>query len=75
VRHAEKKVLPALSPKDKSRILVLTQLTDMVVPLDCMGIEGVREHTSFTFGHIGGFAAHLMADRNLIVDFAKSQLK
>jgi hypothetical protein len=74
VMHAEQEVIPGLSDDDKSRILVLSQLTDLVVPLECMGIEGVEEHRSIAFGHSGGFIAHFLADRDLISDFAQAQL-
>jgi len=74
VTLAKTQVLPVLSDYDKKRLLILTQVTDMVVPLDCMKIEGVQEHRSLAFGHSGGFIAHLIGDRDMIADFAKQQL-
>lgn len=74
VAYAENITIPALTDQDKQRILVLSQLTDLVVPKDSMGIEGVQEHRSITFGHIGGFIAHLLACRGVIADFAQSSL-
>jgi len=74
VTMAETQVIPRLTDHDKERLLVLTQLTDMVVPMECMGIEGVRQHRSIAFGHSGGFVAHLLADRDMIAGFAKTQL-
>jgi hypothetical protein len=74
VIHAEQEVIPSLSDDEKKGLLVLSQLTDLVVPLECMGIEGVEEHRSIAFGHSGGFVAHLLADRDIISTFAQSQL-
>lgn len=70
----ENNVMPNLSNDEKQRLLLLTQLTDMVVPLDTMIIDGVRQHRSFTLGHSGGFLAHMLADRDLIRHFAEEQL-
>lgn len=75
VMLADGEVIPTLSVEDKSRILVLTQLTDLVVPPHLMRIEGARTHRSFAFGHGGGFLAHIFADRDLIVAFARDRLK
>lgn len=74
VTMAETQVIPSLTEQDKERLLVLTQLTDMVVPMETMIIEGVQRHRSIAFGHSGGFIAHLLADRDLIADFAKTSL-
>lgn len=71
VAMAETQVLPKLSAQEKDRLLVLTQLTDMVVPLDLMEVEGVQQHRSIAFGHSGGFLAHLLANRDLIINFAE----
>lgn len=70
VTHCENTTLQAMSSRDKQRVLLLTQLTDMVVPLDCMRDDELAEHRSLAFGHSGGFFAHLISDRDLIVDFA-----
>lgn len=70
VTQCENKTLQAMSSTDKQRALLLTQLTDMVVPIDCMRDDELAEHRSLAFGHSGGFLAHLLADRDLIVDFA-----
>lgn len=74
VVYAEAEVLPKLTDDDKQRILVLSQLTDLVVPKKLMSIKGVREHRSLAFGHSGGFLAHLLADRDMIIDFANNSL-
>lgn len=74
VQRAERKVIPGLTKLEMQRILTLSQLTDLVVPLDLMGVKGVKNHRSFAFGHSGGFLAHLLADRDLIIDFAKTVL-
>lgn len=71
VTKAESETIPSLTDADKSRLLNLTQLTDMVVPPDLMQIEGVQTHQSLAFGHAGGFLAHLLADRDLIIRFAE----
>lgn len=67
-------IIPKLSKKDKERVLVLTQLTDMVVPMECTGISGVATHRSLAFGHSGAFVAHFIADRNIITKFAHKAL-
>ena len=74
VMRAETEVIPRLTDQDKERLLILTQLTDLVVPMECMGIEGVQQHRSVAFGHSGGFVAHLIADRDMITSFATTQL-
>ena len=74
VVYAETEVLPKLTDDYRQRILVLSQLTDLVVPTKLMSIEGVQEYRSFAFGHSGGFLAHLLADRDMIIDFANSSL-
>lgn len=70
VTHCENTTLQAMSSTDKKRVLLLTQLTDMVVPMNCMRDDELVEHRSLTLGHSGGFLAHLIADRDLIADFA-----
>lgn len=75
VEMAETLVLPALTPHDKERLLVLTQLTDLVVPLETMRIKEVTQHRSRAFGHSGGFIAHFLADRDLIANFAQQVLE
>lgn len=67
-------MIPSLTADDRKRLLVLSQLTDLVVPLECMGVEGAQAHRSKTFGHTGGFVAHLLADRDIILRFAGAQL-
>ena len=71
---AEIDLIPKFNNQDKRRLLTLSQLTDLVVPIELMKIDGVRQHRSLAFGHSGGFLAHLIADRNLIVRFAESRL-
>ena len=74
VSMAEKDVIPKLTGQDKERLLILTQLTDLVVPLGLMEIDGVQQHRSLAFGHSGGFLAHLLADRDIIHTFAQAVL-
>lgn len=74
VRKVEDETVPNFSLEDKARVLNLTQLTDLVVDLELMQIEGVETHRSLAFGHSGGFLAHLLADRDLIGNFAERQL-
>ncbi len=69
VRQAER-LLAILTAKDKRRILVLDQLTDLIVPLKTMKVDGATTHHSITLGHSGGLIAHMIADRDLIVRFA-----
>jgi hypothetical protein len=71
---AETYVLRKLTVKDKWRLLVLTQRSDMVVPLNTMTIEGVTQHRSRAYGHGGGFVAHLFGCRDLIAEFAEEAL-
>lgn len=70
VKYCEQKVLPSLKDEDKCRVLIMTQLTDMVVPIPLMRVEGVKEHRSLVLGHSGGFLAHLIASRDLLMRFA-----
>ncbi|MCA9325130.1 hypothetical protein KDA23_03650 [Candidatus Saccharibacteria bacterium] len=74
VQMAESEVIPGLSDSDKGRMLVLTQLADMVVPLNLMAIDDVQQHRSLAFGHSGGFVAHMIGDRDMIRKFATSCL-
>lgn len=74
VTMAETQVILSLTEQDKERLLILTQLTDMVVPMDTMMIDGVKQHRSLAFGHSGGFIAHLLADRNMIAEFAETRV-
>jgi hypothetical protein len=66
-------IISDLTEEEKRRILVLTQLTDMVVPLETMAVPGAKTHQSIAFGHSGGFLAHLIADRDMIVEFAREK--
>ena len=75
VTMAETVAIPSLDDQEKSRVMILTQFTDLVVPIETMHIEGVKTHRSMAFGHSGGFMAHLFADRDLIAQFTESQLK
>jgi hypothetical protein len=74
VHYVETVTIPSLSDDDKRRLLNLTQLTDLAVSPDLMGIEGVQTHRSIAFGHSGGYLAHLFADRDLITNFAERNL-
>lgn len=71
---AETQVIPTLSEQDKKRLLILTQLTDLVVPLDTVSIEGVQQHRSVALGHSGGFVAHFLANRDIINNFANKNM-
>jgi len=74
VKRAEDHVASDLTDDDKHRILVLDQLTDLIVPHETMQIEGARMHRSMTLGHSGGLLAHMIADRDLIINFANQAL-
>lgn len=74
VTKVESSTIPSFTESDKERLLNLTQLTDLVVEPHLMQLEGVPTHRSIAFGHSGGFLAHLLADRDLIVAFAERQL-
>ncbi len=74
VLKAEKTAV-ALSADEKRRILILTQLTDMVVPLSTMTLPDVQTHRSFALGHSGAFFAHLIGNRDRIVTFAHQTLE
>ncbi len=41
VTHAENETLPNITDNDKAQILVLSQLTDLVVPTELLSIDGV----------------------------------
>ena len=71
VTHCENTTLQAMSSTDKKRVLLLTQLNDMVVPMNCMRDDELSEHRSLAFGHSGGFLAHLLADRDFDCRFCK----
>jgi hypothetical protein len=74
VMLAETETIPTLTAREKERILVLTQLTDLVVPLGTMAVQGARHHQSMALGHSGGFIAHLLVDRDIIAEFAADVL-
>ena len=74
VTRAEAQVIPALTENEKARMLTLSSVTDIVVPPSLMTIEGVANHQSLAFGHAGGFVAHLLADRDIILNFARDRL-
>lgn len=59
-----------ISEDQLARILVLKQLTDLVVPAECMELPGATTYRSLAFGHSGGFIAHMFADRDMISKFA-----
>lgn len=63
---AAENIFPKLTNEDKRRILVLTQLTDEIVPLDTMRILGVETHYSIIFGHGAAYFAHLVCGRDRI---------
>ena len=65
--------LSQLTMEQKKHILILTQLTDLVVPVRLMRLSGVATHRSFAFGHSGGFIAHMFTDRNLILRYLHKQ--
>lgn len=74
VTKVESSTIPSFTVHDKERLLNLTQLTDLVVEPCLMQIEGVQTHRSMAFGHSGGFLAHLLADRDIIVEFVEQRL-
>jgi pimeloyl-ACP methyl ester carboxylesterase len=63
-----------LSPDKRERTLTLSSRTDNVVPPELMTIDGVRNHEAAAYGHLGGWAAHMIADRDLIIEFVEEQL-
>jgi hypothetical protein len=75
VQMTDTEVIPRLREKDKKRILVLTQLADFVVPIDCMRIGGVTEHRCCMLGHSGAGFSHLVVDRDRIIKFATEGVK
>lgn len=74
VRHFETVVRPNLTDRDKQRLIILTQLTDLVVPENTRLVDGVQTHRSNALGHSGGFLAHLYADKHIITRFAEYAL-
>lgn len=74
VANAEHNIIHNLTQQDKQRILTLDQLTDLIVPLETMVIDGTETHRSFTLGHSGGLIAHLIGDRDLIIRFTERVL-
>lgn len=74
VSQLENDVTPNLTEADKNRMLILTQLTDMIVPMDTTLIDGVSHYRSKAFGHSGGFLAHFLADKGIIENFAERVL-
>ena len=49
--------IPALANEDKSRIVIVQQLADTVVPRSTMSIDGMRTHKVIAIGHGWGIAA------------------
>jgi len=74
VKIAEKIVIPKLSKNDKKRIFCMTQLADHVVPINTMTISGVKTYRSLVFGHRIGFLAHIIYNRDKIIDFSQKAL-
>lgn len=72
VKIAEEKIIPKLSNNDKKRIFTMTQLTDCIVPIESMIINGTKTHHSIAFGHRMGFIAHLIFGRKIIKNFAEN---
>lgn len=66
---AVERAMAECGAEQKSRLLTLTQLTDLVVPVETMTIPGARSHRSIAFGHSGGALAHLTADRDIVREF------
>ncbi len=75
VHLVEEKTIPRLTIPEKNRILCMTQLTDNVVPISTMTIDGVKSRKFFAFGHRGGFLAHIIIGRNIIIRYAKKWLQ
>lgn len=74
VQIAQEKSVPNLSVIDKKRILTMTQITDGVVPIESMTIDGVKSYQSFAFGHRMGFIAHIIIGRDIIIKFTNKCL-
>lgn len=62
-----------LTNEQKNRILILTPLTDQIVPIQTMLVNDITTHVSITFGHFGGYLAHMIADISLIDRFVRSK--
>src|ERR1700691_5737844 len=62
VTKVESSTIPGFNEEDTGRLLNLTQLTDTVVYPSLMQIKGAETHRSVTFGHSGGYLAHLIVD-------------
>ena len=60
-----------LSPPQMKRILVMIPLTDGVVPIDTMLIDGATTHRSFAFGHFGSYLVHMVANVRYIDRFIR----
>lgn len=74
VRWLELATMPILSPEDKAKMLILTQLTDFVVPWDTSLIKGVEHRRAPVFGHSGGYLATMFLRVGTIQDFASASL-
>lgn len=72
VLFCQNETLPALTPTQRRRILVLKPVTDFVVPLQTMNVPGASTWTTFAFGHKWAGISHLLFCRDLILSFATS---
>mgnify|MGYP002344743929 FL=1 len=60
-----------LSPAQKERMFIMIPLTDNVVPIETMLVDGVTTYKSFAFGHFGGHMAHMLTNIWRIDRFAR----
>ena len=51
VQYCEDVTIPALSKRDKERISILKPITDLVVPLHTMDIDGIEPKRMLALGH------------------------
>ena len=74
VKIAEDISILGFSITDKQRIMTMVQLTDGVVPLGTMSIDGAIQIRTLAFGHRMGFISHFIINRNRVIDFANRVL-
>lgn len=74
VSQAENVTIPGLTQEERQRLLTLSSIADGTVPTKLMTTRSIANHRSLTFGHAGGFIAHFIADRDMIMNFAESSL-
>lgn len=74
VKIAEDVSIPSFSKLDKRRIMIMVQLTDGVVPLETMYIDGAWQMRTKALGHRMGFISHFIVKRDKVIEFANEVL-